>query len=205
MSQELERKNIDKTKIDWDEHAKYWDTFPDGQYYVKNTFGLLSKQIDLNNLTILDFGSGTGSLTERMSTKAEHIVAIDLSEKMIEVLKNKYLKNVSTVVGKLSRETIKNQPVLQRKFNLIVASSVCAFLPNYDETLSIIKSMLSPNGIFIQWDWLRTEKDPDFGFTEDMIRKHYISVGLKVDSINVPFHLIENGEQMDVIMCVSKL
>ncbi len=205
MSEELYRKNIDKKKIDWNEHAKYWDTFPDGQYYVKNTFSLLSKQIDLNNLTILDFGSGTGSLTERMSTKAEHIVALDPSEKMIEVLKNKKLNNVTTVVGKLSRETIKNQPVLQVRFDLVVASSVCAFLPNYEETLLIIKSLLSPNGIFIQWDWLRTEKEPDFGFTEDMIREHYSSVGLKVDSISVPFHLMENGEQMDVLMSIGKI
>ena len=172
---------------------------------MKNTFGLLSKRIDLNNLTILDFGSGTGSLTERMSTKAKHIVAIDPSEKMIEVLKNKKLENVTTVTGKLSRETISKHPKLQGKFDLVVASSVCAFLPNYEETLSIIRSLLSPNGIFIQWDWLRTEKDPGFGFTEDMIREHYSSVGLNIDSISIPFHLMENGEKMDILMSVSKL
>ena len=205
MSQELERKNIDKNKIDWDEHAEYWDTFPDGQLYTKNTFGLLTKEIDINNLTILDFGSGTGLLTERMATKAKHIVAIDPSEKMIEVLKSKELKNVTTVVGKLSTEAIKMHTILQSEFDLVVASSVCAFLPNYEETLSIIKSLLSPKGTFIQWDWLRTKKDIDFGFTEDMIRAHYNTVGLKIDSISVPFHLMEKGERMDVIMSVSRL
>ena len=66
MSEEIGKKNIDKNSINWDEHAVYWDTFPDGQYYTKNTFGLLSEQIDLDNLSILDFGSGTGLLTEKM-------------------------------------------------------------------------------------------------------------------------------------------
>lgn len=205
MSKEIERKNIDKSKIDWDEHAAYWDTFPDGKYYTKNTFDLLSKYIDLNNLTILDFGSGTGLLTEKMAAKAKQIVAVDTSEKMIEVLSNKKLKNVATIVGELSKETIDMYPIMKDKFDVIVASSVCAFLPNYEEVLSIIKSLLKPKGIFVQWDWLRTEKDPNFGFTEDMIREHYSSVGLKIDSISVPFHIMENDEQMEVLMSVGKL
>jgi hypothetical protein len=29
MSKELERKNMDKSKIDWNEHAEYWDDFDD--------------------------------------------------------------------------------------------------------------------------------------------------------------------------------
>ena len=205
MSKEIERKNIDGNKIDWDEHAEYWDTFPDGKLYTKNTFGLLSKCIDLSSLTILDFGSGTGLLTEKMSAKAKQIVAVDTSEKMIEVLSNKKLKNVVTIVGELSREAINANPIMKDKFDLIVASSVCAFLPNYEEVLTIIKSLLKPKGIFVQWDWLRTEKDPDFGFTEDMIREHYSFAGLEIDSISVPFHLMENGEKMEVLMSVGKL
>jgi len=38
-----------------------------------------------------------------------------------------------------------------------------------------------------------------------MIRKHYRSVGLQIDFISVPFHLIENGEKMEVLMAVGKL
>jgi SAM-dependent methyltransferase len=122
-----------------------------------------------------------------------------------QLLSNKKLNNVKTVVGELSKEAIEKHPILKDKFDLIVASSVCAFLPNYEEVLSIIKSLLKPKGIFVQWDWLRTEKDPNFGFTEGMIREHYSSVGLKIDSISVPFHIMENDEQMEVLMSVGKL
>lgn len=204
VSQEIERKNIDKDQIDWDEHAAYWDTFPDGKYYTKNTFDLLSKHIDLDNLTVLDFGCGTGLLTEKMSPKAKQIVAIDISEKMIEGLENKKLNNVVAIVGELSEETIESHKILQDKFDLIVASSVCAFLPNYEEVLTIIKSLLSPQGVFVQWDWLRTEKDDDFGFTEDMIREKYGAAGLNIESVSVPFHLMENDEKMDVLMAIGK-
>lgn len=200
MSEEIERKNID-----WDEHAEYWDTFPDGQLYTKKTFGLLSERINFDNLTILDFGSGTGLLTEKIALKAKQVVAIDPSEKMIEVLANKKLKNVVTINDSLSKATIASNPVLQNKFDLIVASSVCDFLPNYGEVLTIIKSLLSPKGIFVQWDWLRTEDDTDFGFTEEMIREHYDAVGLKTESVSIPFFIIENGEKMEVIMAVGKL
>lgn len=205
MSKEIERKNIDKNKIDWDEHAAYWDTFPDGKLYTNNTFSLLSERIDLNGLNILDFGSGTGLLTERMATKAKQIVAVDTSEKMIEVLDNKKLTNVVTIIDDLSPDSIDKYPVLKEKFDLIVASSVCAFLPNLEEVLTTIKSLLKPKGIFVQWDWLQKEEDTDFGFTEDMIREHYSAVGFKIDSINVPFHLMENGEAMKVIMAVGRL
>ena len=205
MSEEIERKNIDKSSINWDEHAEYWDTFPNGQYYTKNTFGLLSEQIELDNLSILDFGSGTGLLTEKMAPKAKQVVAIDPSKKMIEVLDDKKLKNVVTINGVLSKATVDSNPALQNNFELIVASSVCNFLPNYEEVLSIIKSLLAPNGIFVQWDWLCTKDDIDFGFTEEMIRENYDAVGLKIDSLSIPFHIIENDEKMEVIMAIGKL
>ena len=204
MSEELERKNIDKTKIDWNEHAAYWDNWDEARDYTKQTFGLLTEKINLDNLNILDFGSGTGILTEYMAKSEKQVVAVDTSEKMIEVLSNKKLNNVVTIVGQLSKETISTHSILKDKFDLIVASSVCAFLPNYEEVLTIIKSLLKPNGIFVQWDWLQKDAEPDFGFTEDMIRESYKFVGLKIESINIPFSFIENEEKMDVIMAIGK-
>lgn len=202
MTQEIERKDIDK--IDWNEHAEYWDTFPEGKFYTDNTFRLLTDFIDLENLTILDFGSGTGLLTERMAKKAKQIVAIDTSKKMIEVLNNKNLNNVETILAELSQKTMDENPILQSKFDLVVASSVCAFLPNYEEVLTTIKSLLKPNGFFVQWDWIQTEKDPNFGFTEEILSKYYNSVGLKIVSISNPFHLEGKEEKMEVLMAIGQ-
>lgn len=205
MADELERKDIEKSEIDWNEHAEYWDDFDDARKYTKNIYQLLTEIIDLNNLKIVDFGCGTGLLTELIAKEASEIVAVDSSPKMIEVLNNKKLENVNTINSELSEETIKNNPELQQQFDLIVASSVCAFLPNYEEILSLIKSMLKPGGTFVQWDWLRSDKDPNFGFTKDMIAESYKKVGLVVQSIKIPFYMMENDEKMEVLMAVSKV
>jgi len=68
-----------------------------------------------------------------MAKSAKQIVAADTSEKMIEVLSNKKLNNVEAIIGELSEETINTYPILKDKFDLIVASQVCAFLPNYED------------------------------------------------------------------------
>ena len=205
MSDKLERKDIDHSKIDWNEHAEYWNEFDDAKLYTKNIYQLLSDRIDLKNLTILDFGCGTGLLTDYMTKKAKQIVAVDYAEKMIQVLNNKNYTNVETIAAELSQNTIDRNPALQTKFDLIVAASVCAFLPNYEEVLTIIKSLLKPDGIFVQWDWLKNETDSDFGFTEDMIGDFYSSVGLQVESVGVPFHFVENEDKMEVLMAIGKI
>ncbi|MDN5201698.1 class I SAM-dependent methyltransferase [Fulvivirgaceae bacterium BMA10] len=205
MSDKLERKDIDQPKIDWNEHAEYWDDFEEAKHYTKHIVRLLTARIDVENRTILDFGCGTGLLIDYMTKKAKQIVAVDTSDKMISVLESKNYNNVETINDELSKESIIRYPALQNKFDLIVAVSVCAFLPNYLEVLTTIKSLLKPDGIFIQWDWLRTEKDPDFGFTEEMIKDNYDRVGLKVESVDIPFHMTENDEKMEVIMAIGKL
>lgn len=204
MSDNSERKNTDKTKIDWNEHAEYWDDFDEVRSYTKQIFQLLSDRIKLDNLRILDFGCGTGLLTDFMTDKARQIVAVDSSEKMIEVLDRKKYKNVITINDVLSGKTIENNTILGNKFDLVVAASVCAFLPNYLEVLTTIKSLLIPDGNFVQWDWLRSEKDPEFGFTEEMIRDNYNAAGLKVESVDIPFHMMENDEKMEVLMAIGK-
>ncbi|GEM_PF-4513614 len=78
-------------------------------------------------------------------------------------------------------------------------------LPDYKDVLSRIKSLLKPNGIFVQWDWLQSPKEPDFGFTTEMIKEAYTTVGLKLESIDIPFYMMENDEKMEVIMAVGRL
>lgn len=201
MSKDIESNN----QIDWDDHAKNWDNYDEAKDYAKQIFALLRNRINLNNQTVLDFGCGTGLLIDHMRHETKQIVGLDSSKKMIEVLNNKNYENVETIIGELTRRTIENHPILKIGFDLIVASSVCAFLPNYNETLGLISSLLKPNGIFIQWDWLITEKDPDFGFNEELIGASYSSVGLLVDSVSIPFYMVENNEKMEVIMAVGKL
>ena len=45
--------------------------------------------ISVNEIRVLDFGCGTGLLTEKIAPLVNEIVAIDSSPKMIEVLRKK--------------------------------------------------------------------------------------------------------------------
>lgn len=72
----------------WDDCASTWDEDPTVREYSNKAFESLIAQVPLNNaLRILDFGCGTGLLTEKLRTTLPscHIVALDVSRKMIEV------------------------------------------------------------------------------------------------------------------------
>ena len=188
----------------WDEQAEGWDSNSDVVLYSRKAYNTLCEILDLEGIDILDFGCGTGLLTELLSPTANRILGLDSSEKMISILENKHLSNVDTLTAELTEDTIKSNVALQSKFDLIVASSVCAFLPNYQSTLRLLKTLLKPNGIFVQWDWLKTDGDSDFGLTEEMVESAFVQAGLESLSITKAFSLESQEGTMQVLMCVAK-
>jgi len=110
---------------------------------------------------------------------------------------------VTTVAEELSEELINKNASLNNKFNLIVASSVFGFLPDYESTLKLLKSLLVADGILVQWDWLSPSKDSDFGFSEKTIESTYRNTGFNLTSITKPFSLTSSKGTMTVIMAVA--
>jgi predicted TPR repeat methyltransferase len=188
----------------WDEYAEGWDSNADVVLYSGKAYDTLCKIINPEGLDILDFGCGTGILTEMLSPAANRILGLDSSEKMISILKSKNLNNVDTLAAELTEQTIKSNVSLHSKFDLIIASSVCAFLSNYEITLGLLRSLLKPNGVFVQWDWLKTDGDSNFGLTEDLIKSAFINVGLETLSISPAFSLESKEGSMQVIMGVAR-
>ena len=187
----------------WDQHAEGWDSNADVVIYSSKAYRTLCEVLDLEGLTILDFGCGTGLLTERMALKANRILGLDSSEKMISALEKKQLGNVDTLIAEISKEMIKSNILLHSKFDLIVASSVCAFLPDYERTLQLLKILLKPNGLFVQWDWLKTGGDSDFGLTEERIKSAYSTAGLATSLTKNAFSVGSEESSMQVLMGVA--
>jgi len=188
----------------WDEYAEEWDSNDDAISYANKAFKSLIDQVNLSGLDVLDFGCGTGLLTEKISPHASKVVALDSSSKMISVLINKNLPNVTTVPEQLSEDSINKNASLQNRFDLIVASSVFGFLPDYESTLTLLKSLLVPDGILIQWDWLSPSKDADFGLSEEKIESTYRETGFKLISMTKPFSLTSSKGTMSVLMAAAK-
>ncbi len=104
----------------------------------------------------------------------------------------------------LSKDLIDNNQQLSQKFDLIVASSVCSFLPDYPSTLCLLKNMLKPDGIFMQWDWLATSNHSDMGLTQETIEKTLLRCSFSDIKIKFPFIMKSSQGDMPVIMAVGK-
>ena len=187
----------------WDEYAVDWDDDKDAITYSEKAYQSLVNVIQPKGLNILDFGCGTGLLTERLSPHANHITALDSSTKMISVLNDKKLPNVTTIAKPLSGNVITENEPLQVKFDLITASSVCGFLPEYEATLSLLKTLLVPGGNFVQWDWLSPENDSDFGLSIERVDAALKNAGFSNVSITQPFSLAGSGGSMPVLMGIG--
>ncbi len=189
---------------EWDDYAQAWDDDPAVLIYAEKTYGEVIKQINPKGLRILDFGCGTGLLAERLARTAARVIALDGSEKMIDRVIHKNPARVSPIAGFLSRELIASHPQFQQKFDLITASSVCAFLSNYDEALALLRSVLLPAGTFLQWDWLANPAMSGFGMTEDRVQKALENAGFSDISLSFPFQMETPKGSLVVLMAAAK-
>ena len=188
----------------WDDYANDWDENPDVIKYSELAYKSLIDFLDISNKKVLDFGCGTGLLTGKIAKNASSVLAIDTSSKMLEILKNKDIRNVTTLHRELSKEAVEEHTILQSEYDIILASSVCAFIPYFNEVLPLIKSLLKPNGVFIQWDWESTKENPDFGFDEETIKKLYKEAGLSLIKIDREFTIQTDKGSLNTLMAVGK-
>jgi SAM-dependent methyltransferase len=146
----------------WDDYAADWDTDSNVQAYAALAFDSLHRKVfpllpNLQQARVLDFGCGTGLLTEKISPYCATVVAVDSSTEMIRALERKVdghqLGNVLPLVTEVTSTTIASGPGVLRDFTLAVASSVCGFLPDLSQSLRDIASIMKTGGLFVQWDW----------------------------------------------------
>ena len=188
----------------WDECAAGWDSNEAVIAYANNAYRALKDTVELEGCRIFDFGCGTGLLTERLSSTASSAVALDPSPKMISVLENKRLKNIATIASELDQNLINDSSLLSPKFDLVVASSALAFVPDYAKALRLLKQLLNKGGCLVQWDWLKEEGDEGYGFTEKQIKSALTEAGFAECSTSVPFALQSDGSALDVLMGVAR-
>ncbi len=181
---------------EWDDYAEGWDDDVAVQAYAEAAFGMLLNVlarhgISLQGAEVLDFGCGTGTLTERVAAHGAVVQAVDTSTAMLGVLEDKVanagLSGVSTslVIPAAS------------SFDFVLCSSVCAFLDDYPGTVRELVSLLRPGGIFIQWDWEWKEDDAEpFGLSRSVIRATLTEVGLGDVVVDTAFSVSIEGHEM---------
>ena len=99
-------------------------------------------------MEILEIGCGTGSTALAHSPFVKHIVATDLSERMLEIAREKARENNVNNV-EFSRSSVDQLSMNDEAKDVILALSVLHLLEDRKQTIEKIHTWLKPNGVFI--------------------------------------------------------
>lgn len=131
--------DYDKTR--WEGKGKYIDLLQKELVYdILNKCG--AKKDD----KILDVGVGTGRLVIPFVEMGFDTYGIDISEQMLEIVKNKigYLPNLH-----LDKANAKNIPFQDNFFDFVTSYRVIIHIPDYEKVIEEIHRVLKPNGYAI--------------------------------------------------------
>ncbi|HHE0478662.1 TPA: class I SAM-dependent methyltransferase [Vibrio parahaemolyticus] len=187
---------------DWDGLAKNWESNPATEQFAQSVFAQLQQLTQLDGIKVLDFGCGTGQLSQLLSPIVKDIVVLDASEAMIEELDKKELLNVEPVVDALSRGLVAQHPAFRGQFDLVVASSVLAFVDDVESSLDIAHSLLNEGGYFVHFDWV-AESEQD-GFTLSRSENALSNAGFVDVEAKKVFDITSDGQTMSVLMGVGR-
>ena len=187
--------------MEWDAYAAGWDDDAAARAYAAAAFAsLLDRAADvsfvIDGTDGCDFGCGTGLLTERLAGRCDHIDAVDTSPAMLAVLDAKVDRHGWTNVR---TATALPQPPLP--YDLVVCSSVCAFVDDYAATARRLVRRLRPGGLFVQWDWeLDPDDDEPHGLERDRIAEVLSDAGLAGVLVTTAFTVEVEHQSMSPLM-----
>lgn len=184
---------------EWDDYADGWDRDEGARAYAGGAFSslgeaLAGRGLRLTGATVIDFGCGTGLLTERLVAAGASVRAVDSSAAMLAVLDEKI-----TARGWTNVETSPVIPTGPGTHDLIVCSSVCSFLDDYPGTVAQLVALLRPGGLFVQWDWERDGED-GHGLTRTEVTDALAGAGLVDVLVDVGFVVSFGEETMSPLM-----
>lgn len=152
---------------------------------VNNIANSILSSIPFNkNMHIMDFGSGTGLLLERVAPFVKKITAVDVSEAMCKQLSEK-INNLDCEVEILQLDLTKTK--LDIKFDGIISSMTMHHIKDTQAMFNDFYTMLNDNGVIAISD-LDTEDGSfhtedtgvfHFGFDRNEFQDKAIAVGFK--------------------------
>jgi SAM-dependent methyltransferase len=184
---------------DWDEFADSWDDAVGTQIYAEGAYRSLLDTLDARGLTldgmrVLDFGCGTGLLTEFLVGRVVSVDGVDISPKMREVFASK-------IRARSWENVTVHADLPDDEMDLVVCSSVLGFVDDYTATVAELADRLAPGGLLVHWDWARDEEHPsEGGLTLEEIRSGLTDAGLGAVAAGVGFEASVEGEEMSPLM-----
>ena len=135
--------------------AKFWDRIalkysrdpiPDENAYQKKL--AITREYLNPNMNLLEVGCGTGSTALVHAPYVKHLLATDISAKMLEIAKTK-LKSTSIENLDFKQSSIEDLTLTEQSFDGVLGLSVLHLLHDYETAITKIYQSLKPGGIFV--------------------------------------------------------
>jgi SAM-dependent methyltransferase len=187
----------------WDLLAQDWEDKPENIELADKAYVSLNNVVALKGKHVLDFGCGSGRLSQFISPKVKSIIALDSSEAMIEELDTKELFNVEPIVDSLTRGLVAQHPAFRKQFDLVIACAVCSYLDNVTEALAIIYSLLDKGGIFVHWDWIADDTEDSIGLGVIEMQDELILAGFSDVIVTQAFKINAPHGSQNILMGIA--
>ena len=158
------------------------------------------------SMRVLDFGCGTGLLSEPFMDTLTHITGLDTSQNMLENYKAKFGARCSVLQHDLLATP------LEKRYDLIVSSMTLHHIEDTKRILERFYEHLAPNGSVAIAD-LCTEDGRfhdhgnegvyHFGFEEEKIRMQCADVGLHVSFFETLFQIEKEDRSYAVFLLIA--
>ncbi|HEX2950914.1 MAG TPA: class I SAM-dependent methyltransferase [Armatimonadota bacterium] len=126
--------------------AATWDENPGRLLAANNTVSAILTQVPVrSDMTVIDYGCGTGLVTLGLQPYVERIIGVDISPAMLTELENKVralaLSNVETCCLDL-----RSQPSADLHADLVVSAMALHHIADIPSALRALTGLLSPGG-----------------------------------------------------------
>lgn len=129
-----------------------------------------SKEFLEKDKYVLDFGCGSGAITNKLAKEVNAIEAIDISSGMLEFAQNQAEENAITNIN-YRQVSIFDESFKDETFDVILAFNVLHYIEDMPNLIARINGLLKPNGIFISSTACMKEKRSLIRFVVSFLSK----------------------------------
>jgi len=132
----------------WNRFARIYDRVENSDKAIFDSIISKTKEYLKNDDILLDFGCGTGIITNEIAGSVSSVCAIDISPKMLEIAKNKSVKRNIQNINYEYADIFENK-LEKGSFDVVLASYIIHLLKEPENIFRRISELLKPGGIMI--------------------------------------------------------
>lgn len=192
---------MDKSEQFWDTASKNYDSTEERFEPIHSWSREKAKQYIGANDTVLDFGCGTGTVTCEFAKLVRKIVAIDVSNEMVELAKAKCAAD-DTQNAEFRKTTIFELEMNNESLDVVLAFNMLHTIPNPQESVRRIRHLLKPGGTFISVTPCMAEKKSVSVSVQILLFRTLSAMGLvpirfeRYTSVDIDNLITENSFQL---------